>query len=329
MAFKIEKSKYREMLKEAKIGTVSNLVMESDRDIKKLYQVIYNMTTKHSINPLPNSDSDKNLANNFASFFINKIRDIRDQLNEYPKYDPSADAKATSMPLSKFNQMSAGDIMLIIRSMASKSCELDVVPTALLKIILPHIIDTLVKIINASLELGVFAEKWKVATEGPLLKKLGLDLIFKNYRPVSNLCFFALKQLDEHCKKYPPLLHYQSAYRQSNSHEMALVKLMNDVLWNMESSGVAAFIATDLLAAFDMVDHGILLDVLQHHFGETGMARKWFESYLSPRQFQVNIGEAYSEPIDLEFSVPQGSSAGPIFFFIACQYHCRSDTPNH
>ena len=79
--------------------------------------------------------------------------------------------------------------MLIVRSMASKSCELDVVPTTLLKVILPHIIDMLVKIINASLEQGVFAEKWKVAIVRPLLKKMGLDLIFKNYRPVSNLCF--------------------------------------------------------------------------------------------------------------------------------------------
>ena len=48
----------------------------------------------------------------------------------------------------------------------------------------------------------------------------------------------------------------------------------------------------------------------------TCIARKWFESYLSPRQFQVNIVKAYSEPIDLEFSVPQGSCAGPILFLL-------------
>ena len=48
--------------------------------------------------------------------------------------------------------MSAGDIKSIVRSMASKSCELDAIPTTLFKVILPHIIDTLVKIINASLE---------------------------------------------------------------------------------------------------------------------------------------------------------------------------------
>ena len=163
------------------------------------------MTGKLSINPLPNSDNDKNQDDDFASFFINKIRDIRDQLNEYPKYDPRADAKAISMPLSKFSQMSAEDIMSIVRSMASKSCELDVVPTTLFKVILPHIINTLVKIINASIEQSVFVEKWKVAIVRPLLKKLDLDLIFKNYRSVSNLCFLSkvlekcvLKQLDEH-----------------------------------------------------------------------------------------------------------------------------------
>ena len=187
------------MLKEAKIGTVSNPIIECDRDIKKLYQVIYNMTGKHSLNPLPISDNDKNLADDFASFFINKIRDIRDQLNEYPKYNPRADAKAISIPLSKCSQILAEDIMSsIVRSMTSKSCELDIVSTTLFKFLLPHIIDTLVKIINASLEQGVFAEKWKVAIVRPLLKKLGLDLIFKNYRPVSNLCFF-VKSIGEMC----------------------------------------------------------------------------------------------------------------------------------
>ena len=161
LAFKEEKQKYRGMLKEAKINTVSNLIMECYRDIRKLYQVIYNITDKHSINPLPDSDSDKELADTFACFFINKIRAIRDQLNEHPKYNPQVNVKTTSMTLNKFNPMSAEDIMLIIKSMASKSCELDVVPTTLLKDILPYIIDTLVKIINVSLEQGVFAENGK------------------------------------------------------------------------------------------------------------------------------------------------------------------------
>ena len=88
---------------------------------------------------------------------------------------------------------------------------------------------------------------------------------------------------------------------------------MNDLLWNMENSKVTAFVTIDLSVAFDTIDHRILLDVLRHHFGVTGMTRKWFESYLSPRQFKVNIGKAYSEPIDFEVSVPQGCCAWPIY----------------
>ena len=206
--------------------------------------------------------------------------------------------------------------------MVSKSCELDVVPTTLLKDMLPHIINTLVKIINSYLEQGVIAEKWKVTILRPLLKKMGLELILNNYRPVSNLCFLsvlqkcALKQLDDHCKKYAPLLDYKSSYRQSYSCVMAWVKLINDVLWNMGNSEVAAFVAIDLSAAFDTMDHRILLDVLQHHFGVTCIEGIWSQRYLSPRQFQVNIGKAYSEPLDLEFSVPQGSCAGSILFLL-------------
>lgn len=47
----------------------------------------------------------------------------------------------------------------------------------------------LAKIINSSLESGHFPEIWKEALVFPLLKKLGLDFIFKNFRPVSNLSF--------------------------------------------------------------------------------------------------------------------------------------------
>ena len=122
------------MLKEIKTNAVSNLIMECDRDIRKLYQIIYNITGKHSISPLPDLDSNKELADKFAYFFINKIRVNRDQLNEYQKYNLRVNAKAISMMLNKFNPMSAEDIMLIIKSMASKLCELDVLLQLCLRI---------------------------------------------------------------------------------------------------------------------------------------------------------------------------------------------------
>ena len=123
---------------------------------------------------------------------------------------------------------------------------------------------------NESLRDEIFASNWKTAIVRPLLKKtLGVQLVLSNFRPVSNLPFLAkalekcdLTQLDEHCKANAPIPDYQSAYREHYSCETALIKLANDLLWSMEEDCVTSFIAIDLLAAFDMVSHDILLDLL-------------------------------------------------------------------
>ena len=62
------------MLKDAKTKAGSNLIIECDSGIKKLYQVIYNMSGKCSINPLSDLDSDKELAKKFAHFLIKRLK---------------------------------------------------------------------------------------------------------------------------------------------------------------------------------------------------------------------------------------------------------------
>ena len=107
---------------------------------------------------------------------------------------------------------------------------------------------------------------------------------------------------------------YQSAYRTNYSCETALTKLFNDLLWSMENQEVSALAAIDLSAAFDTVYHDILLDVLAVKFGISGKTFEWFETYLRPRQYKINVGSEYSAPRSLGFSVPQGSCAGPVLY---------------
>ena len=90
----------------------------------------------------------------------------------------------------------------------------------------------------------------------------------KNYRPVSNLPFMSklvekcmLAQFNKHCKDNLLMPDYQSAYRSNYSCETSLVKLVNDTLWGFENQNAVSLISLDLSAAFDTVDHNVLLDV--------------------------------------------------------------------
>ena len=72
----------------------------------------------------------------------------------------------------------------------------------------------------------------------------------------------------------------------------------------------------DLSAAFDTVNHEILLNRLNSRVGVKGQALKWFASYLTNRSLRVSFGQALSEKFKLSYGVPQGSSLGPLLYTI-------------
>lgn len=82
----------------------------------------------------------------------------------------------------------------------------------------------------------------------------------------------------------------------------------------MENRHLTAFVAIDLSAAFDTVDHTVLFSVLQKRFGLCVDIVDWVRSYLTPRKMFVNVLGHKSQVKDLNFSVPQGSCLGPVLF---------------
>ena len=201
------------MLKEAQKTTWTEKIKDCETDAKKLYTIINNLTNNNNDNPLPKSQIDEGLANEFVQYFMSTIKSIRDTLDSHPLYKPT---RRDVPKLSKFSRIMEDQLEKIIRSMPSKCCELDVIPAIILKQIIPSVIIPITKFINESLEKGVFADKRKTAIIKPLLKKVGLELICKNYRPVSNLSFLskvlekcALLQFNNHCTENSLLLVYQ------------------------------------------------------------------------------------------------------------------------
>ena len=103
---------------------------------------------------------------------------------------------------------------------------------------------------------------------------------------------------------------------------------MDDILKGIESQEVTALVALDLNAAFDMVDHDLLLVILKSHFGIDGIPLLWIRSYHNNRSFQVQVGSALLEPIEVPYAVPQGSLSGPVLFicYIATLENIIQDT---
>jgi exonuclease III len=317
-AFKVERNRLNRMLFAAKKETISEMVIKCGKDSKALYQLVNNITGVKKVNPLPDSQSDKHLAEEFADFFLGKIIKIRQDLCEKSLYTPSNEI---SNIMKTFKPVSEDYVRKVIMSMSTKSCELDSLPTNILKKVMDKYLPMITRIINISLEQGIFVSKWKTAIVRPLIKKAGLDLILSSYRPVSNLNFLSkvlekvvLDQFLEHCSNYDLFPSYQSAYRKFYSCETALIKLTNDILRNMDNQMVTSLAAIDLSAAFDTVDHSVLLNVLSTNFGMKGVCLQWFENYLRSRDFKVVINRDYSSSRALDFSVPQGSVAGPSLY---------------
>ena len=82
----------------------------------------------------------------------------------------------------------------------------------------------------------------------------------------------------------------------------------------MENKKLTSIICLDLSAAFDTVNHSILLEVMENYFGITDIALGWILSYLKNRKFSVHIDSFTSYTKTIHFSVPQGSILGPTLF---------------
>ena len=112
---------------------------------------------------------------------------------------------------------------------------------------------------------------------------------------------------------------YQSAYRQNFSTETALLWVKTDILDTMDRKEVTCLVMLDLSAAFDTINHKLLLNHLKYWLGIMDTVLQWISSYLTNRSQWVivcdelgNVAEFSRKP--LEQGIPQGSTLGPILF---------------
>ena len=137
--------------------------------------------------------------------------------------------------------------------MPSKSCDLKILNTSTLKKVIVVCIPATTRVINLSLDRREFCTNWQNTVIKLLIKSKQKGAIKSNYWWVNNLSLIwkvvekcALEQFNKHCNGYDLLPEYQSTHRRYCSCETSLLKLINDILWNMENKLVTAVTIYDL-----------------------------------------------------------------------------------
>ena len=263
-------------------------------------------------------------AKSFSRSFQEKIETIRKEFNNDPldTTENFASSVHSSDLLSSFYALSEDQILKLIRESKSTTATVDPAPTKLVLEFTDVLLPVFQKIVNLSLTSGTVPIAFKNAVVKPLIKKPNLDPeVLGNYRPVSNLPYLSkileravADQLQGHLDTNGLHVKFQSAYRRGHSTETALLRILNDLLVMTDGGNNAVLVLLDLSAAFDTLDHTLLLQRLHAEIGLDGSALDWFSSYLSCRSQQVLVGHALSAETPLLCGVPQGSVLGPLLF---------------
>ena len=256
------------------------------------------------------------ISPHFTTVFPPFCKQDRTNKNEFcdPKHNvPHIPPPEINFPMTSFEPATVDEVKKLILSSQDKSCDLDPLPTKLLKSCLDILLTPITNIVNLSLESGSFLDVLKVSHITPLLKKPSLSKDdMNNYRPVSNLNLnskiiekIISNRIRTHLDKNNLSIPNQSAYKPLHSTETALLKIHNDICISMDSGKTTALVLLDLSAAFDTLDGW---------YGISGTALNWVRSYLSNRVQRVKLLDKLGGPFKTDYGVPQGSLLGPLLF---------------
>ena len=252
--------------------------MASCKGDQKLCCLMNNLMGQDSHTSLLSSESDTRLALDFSRYFQSKVLQIREKIDGTPvhgdysvEFHPQQSVRSLFL---KFNPVDELSIRRYIRELNKTYRLLDPINVSKITAAFEAAAPFIASLVNKYFEECVFVTSEKVALLRPLLNKPGLDVEDMNsFRPVSNLSFLSkiveramLDQLLPFLEENRIIPKNQSAYRQFHSTETALCKIHNDLVTNACSGKAYLLVLLDLSAAFDTVDHDVLLaDLFSWH----------------------------------------------------------------
>ena len=300
----------------------SSCIEKCNNSHKELFKICKNLLDKSNSSQLPSYTDPEAMATKFNEYFIGKIENIR---SSFPrKVSPKSGygmETYNGITMTEFRPILQEELKKIISTKPMKTSAQDSIPAVLFKACLNELLPALTVLVNLSLSTASM-EGLKDTVITPLLKKADLDPeVLKNYRPVCNILYLSKLiergvsvQFYDHMTLINGHTANQSGYKPKHSCETLLIRVTNDIIVSLDSSMCTIKLLLDLSAAFDTVDHDVLLDILWFELGIRGKVFDWFVSFLSNRKQAVVIDGQKSNFVDNPYGVPQGSVLGPVLF---------------
>ena len=318
--------------REHKRSYFQNAINDSKNDAKSMWNTINNLIGRsHHLSPIDVGSYGRalskpiDIANHFAKFFDEKIKNFRNEMSDSIDMEYTTGLINTIMAYKnchfEFRPLSILEVQSCLENLPdSKVTGMDNTDNFLLKTAAEIIAEPVTHIINCSYDSSIFPDQWKNTKLHPIPKDKKKSFEDINSRPISLLNVlsklqekFAYQQMSHYLSEHKILVINQHAYRDNHSTETALINLTDQCLENMEQGLLTGTVMLDFSAAFDLVDHNLLLAKLKcYNFSDTAVG--WICSYLSGRTSTVYINGSYSNLIEMECGVPQGSCLVPLLF---------------
>ncbi|XP_033127866.1 uncharacterized protein LOC117125477 [Anneissia japonica] len=308
---KIQCNIYHRTLEDSRVSYLQSKIDGCGHDQRALFKLANKLLGRTTVANLSPSSSKLQLATDFNTFFVDKIKRLRQSTgisikSEVSSFTAASHPSCHITKLESFETISEDTVAKLLIPMAPKSCDLDPFPTKIVRK-LKCAVSLFRSLVNSSLSSGIFPDSLKIGIITSLLKKSTLDPhSFINYQPVTNIPFVAKIIEKVVCSILVKFLNsnnlfdsYQSAFRKAHSTESAVMKVNNNILQALDNGYCTLSVYLDLSAAFDTIDHSILIDRLS----ALGISDKTEVLYIKPKRRlnvpiieNIRVGDTYIIP---------------------------------